>query len=151
MKSLMVATDGSENADLAVEFAGKLASRLGSDLKIVNIVGEHDRAPKQLTELARQERRSEEAFLIELSDQILKASERKVQSLGVPSVQLESQKGDPAKWIIEIARRDNVDAIIMGKRGLGQLSGLILGSVSQKVVTLAPMTVMVVPTSRELY
>ena len=45
----------------------------------------------------------------------------------------------------EIARRENADAIVVGKRGLGQLSGLLLGSVSQKVVSVAPVTVMVVP------
>ena len=83
MKSLLVATDGSENADLAVEFAAKLAGRLGSNLKIVNIVGEHDRERRQLTELARQERISEGTLLSELSEQILKGSERKAQDLGV--------------------------------------------------------------------
>ena len=145
MKRLMVATDGSENANVAVELAAKLANRLGSNLKIVTVVAENDRAPMQLTELARQEGKSEGDFLIELSGQILEASKHKAQELGVTSIQVESQKGDAAKWIIEIARRDDVNAIILGKRGLGRLSGLLLRSVSQKVVSLAPMTVIVVP------
>ena len=54
---------------------------------------------------------------------------------------------DPAEAIIEAARREHADAIIVGRRGRGrgQLAGLLLGSVSQKVVSLAPCTVIVVP------
>lgn len=47
--------------------------------------------------------------------------------------------------IIEAAERGNADAIVIGRRGRGRLAGLLLGSVSQKVVTLAPCPVVVVP------
>ena len=72
-------------------------------------------------------------------------AEQRAAEIGVSTIQLESQRGDAAKWIIDIARRDRVDVTVLGKRGLGRLPGLLLGSVSQKVVTIAPIPVIVVP------
>ena len=45
--------------------------------------------------------------------------------------------GDPAKEILNIANEEHADIIVMGRRGLGDLAGLLLGSVSHKVAHLA--------------
>jgi nucleotide-binding universal stress UspA family protein len=66
-------------------------------------------------------------------------------ALGVADVQSESLAGDDiAQSIMDAARRDDVDLIIVGKRGLTRMTGLLLGSVSQKLVSAAPCAVMVV-------
>jgi nucleotide-binding universal stress UspA family protein len=48
---------------------------------------------------------------------------------------------DPANKIIEIAKLENADFIVMGHRGLGALRELLAGSVSTKVGHLAATTV----------
>ncbi len=53
--------------------------------------------------------------------------------------------GDVAEVVIEIAKEKEINAIVVGKRGAGPLERLLLGSVSRKVVTLAPVPVIVVP------
>ena len=69
----------------------------------------------------------------------------RAETLGVPGVQSESLAGnDIAATIIDAARRDNVDLIVVGKRGLSRVAGLLLGSVSQKLVSAAPCAVTVV-------
>ena len=53
--------------------------------------------------------------------------------------------GPVAETIIEIAREEGADAIVVGKRGHGRVAGLLLGSVSQKVVCEAFCPVVVAP------
>jgi nucleotide-binding universal stress UspA family protein len=54
------------------------------------------------------------------------------------------ETGDPAECIIAFAGKSKCGEIVMGSRGLGRLSGLLLGSVVAKVVQLADVPVVVV-------
>ena len=93
--------------------------------------------------------RTQQAWLGELlesaSAHMLKQAQKRARKLGVPSIQLESRRGDVAQTILEIAEDLEVDAIVVGKRGAGQVAGMLLGSVSQKLVSLATRVVIVVP------
>ena len=46
----------------------------------------------------------------------------------------------PAHAIVETAKFANVDMIFLGSRGLGDMRGLMMGSVSHKVMPLAPVS-----------
>ncbi len=50
------------------------------------------------------------------------------------------EDGDAARQILECAKRQNADLIIVGSRGLSDLKGLLMGSVSHKVSELAKCT-----------
>jgi nucleotide-binding universal stress UspA family protein len=52
--------------------------------------------------------------------------------------------GDDAEEICRYAKDKGIDQIYMGTRGLGKVSGLVLGSVATKVVQLAPVPVLLV-------
>jgi nucleotide-binding universal stress UspA family protein len=52
---------------------------------------------------------------------------------GVHSVRTITRAGDPAKEILSVAGEEQADLIVMGRRGIGDLAGLLLGSVSRKV------------------
>lgn len=52
--------------------------------------------------------------------------------------------GEPAEIISRYAREQQCDEIVMGPRGLGSLSGLLLGSVATKVIHLADVPVLLV-------
>jgi len=53
-------------------------------------------------------------------------------------------EGTPAESILMAAKKYNIDLIVMGTRGLGQLAGLLLGSQSQKVIAHADCPVLLV-------
>jgi len=60
------------------------------------------------------------------------------------SIKTFSELGDPAKIIIELAKRNDYDLIVMGSRGRSAIKELLLGSVAQKVTHHAKCPVMVV-------
>ena len=62
---------------------------------------------------------------------------------GVP-LQTELVFGSPAESIIDMAKKHDCDLIIMGTRGLGGLRGLLLGSQTHKVISLAHCPVLAV-------
>lgn len=142
MRRIMVATDGSEGANRAVGLAAELARAFGGKLSIVTVSG--NLSGEEMRELVRAERNIGDA-LEALAMQILTSAEKRAQSTGLTDIQLEIGWGDAARSIIEMAARESADAIVLGRRGRGRLAGLILGSVSQKVASLAPCAVVIVP------
>ncbi len=142
MQYIMAATDGSEGADRAVDVAADLAKAFGARLFIVTVAGNF--SGEETRELARAEKNIGDALEV-LSMQILTAAEKRARRRGSTEIQLQIGWGDAARSIIEIAAREAADAIVLGRRGRGRLAGLLLGSVSQKVASLAPCTVIVVP------
>ncbi len=64
---------------------------------------------------------------------------------GAANIDTMTAAGDPAKVLIELGKSKHADAIVVGRRGRGQLEGLLLGSVSQKLASLAPCAVTIVP------
>ena len=142
MRRIMVATDGSPGADRAVDAAATLAKAIGGDLFIVTIGG--DLTGEQAKTLVRAEGNIGDVLEV-LSNQILRQASERAERVGAPKIEVATGWGDPAQGILEIATRIEADTIVLGRRGRGRLSGLLLGSVSQKIVSLAPCIVIVVP------
>lgn len=145
MKRILVATDGSAGADRAVAYAAQLAKNDRAGLLIVNVIGGYGLPDK----IFRRFTRARQAWLAELleslSAKLLTKARDRARSVGVAKIQLESRTGEAARTIIEIAQEKGADVVVTGKRGAGRVSRLLLGSVSQKLVNLAPLPVIVVP------
>jgi nucleotide-binding universal stress UspA family protein len=142
MPRIIVATDGSPGANRAVDAAAKLAKVTGSDLVILTIGG--NISGEDLRRLASAEGDLTET-LETAANKILDHARKRARRRGVSAIKLQSGWGDPAEIIIDTIRRENPDLLVVGRRGRGRLSGLLLGSVSQKLTSLAPCKVMVVP------
>lgn len=143
MKRILIATDGSEGANRALDYAAEIAKESGVELVVVNVMDGLS------SDIFRQFTRAQHAWLNEtletMSANILKSAKEHLHAAGASSVHLVSQTGDPAQTILDVAAERNVDAIVVGKRGNGRVAGMLLGSVSQKLVSLAPCVVIVVP------
>ncbi len=145
MPGILVATDGSKAADRAVDFGAQLAKSLAVPLWIINVTDDFGPSSAQLQEFSRVEHLSRGEMIESLSAQLLAKAKERAEKLGARSVQIESRQGDVTQTIIEIANERDADAVVVGKRGRGSLAGLLLGSVTQKLVSLAPRVVIVVP------
>ncbi|MHB1205151.1 MAG: universal stress protein [Rhodospirillaceae bacterium] len=143
MQLIMAATDGSEAADRAIDMAATLAKASAARLVVI-AVGDQAEDKADIARLARAEGGIGEALDL-VTNTILQQAKQRASRHGVPSVDDQQCGGDPAETIIETARRLRVDVIVVGRRGRGRIAGLLLGSVSQKLVSLAPCAVMVVP------
>lgn len=145
MKRILVAIDGSEGANRAVDYAAHWAKNVGADLLIANVIGGYGLPDN----LGRRFSHTQQAWLDELltsmSAEMLTQARDRARDAGVAVIQLDSRSGDVAETLIEIAREKEADVIVAGKRGTGRLAGLLLGSVSQKLVSLAPIPVTIVP------
>ncbi len=142
MRNILVATDGSEGAGRAIDFAAELTRATGATLHILTVGG--NMFVEDISRLARAEG-DVGAALDAPSNSILKEAELRARRVGTQMIQSEVSWGDAAEAIIAGARRHGADAIVLGRRGLGRLTGLLIGSVSQKVVSLAPCTTIIVP------
>ena len=60
-------------------------------------------------------------------------------------VETETMFGDPARSLLDLADRGNIDAIVMGSHGRGTWGTMLMGSVSQRVVHEAKVPVVIVP------
>jgi nucleotide-binding universal stress UspA family protein len=142
MKCILVATDGSEGAKRAVGVAAVLAHGIGTRLLILSVGSES--MDGGLAPLARSEGDVGTAIDAILASS-LKTAKEIARQAGVTDVKTSAAWGEASEVIIETARRIGADIIVLGRRGRGRLAGLLLGSVSQKVVMLAHCSVLVVP------
>lgn len=145
MKRILAVTDGSEGAARAIDFAADLAGRLNCDLLVLNVIGGHDLPGGVMRKMLDAQSAWFDDLLAANSADILRRAQDRVSALGLTKTILESRRGEPVSTMIDYAQEQHVDAIFVGKRGEGQLEAVLLGSVSQKLVSLAPMAVMVVP------
>ena len=167
MDKILVALDGSSHADKALTLAADLARGSNAKLVLVHVISDRSftqaegqlaaqqnlpRAvdgipvPSMRASLEEAERlaqsTSEAAFAARqaIADQILREGEARAKAAGVGTVQCLTECGDPAAKILEISRSESPDLLIVGSRGLSNLQGMLLGSVSRKVAHHAECT-----------
>ena len=139
---IVVATDGSPDAIRAVTAAAKLAKAANGELTILTIGGNISGA--DLRRLASTDG-DLSATMKSTANKVLDQARKCALRAGVTAAKLQTEWGDPSETIIETVRRRKADILVVGRRGRGRLSALLLGSVSQKLASLAPCAVMVVP------
>jgi nucleotide-binding universal stress UspA family protein len=76
-------------------------------------------------------------ILQKIGDKIAEKARQGLEENGVEQVTTQVIDGKPAENIIAAAEHENADLIVMGRRGLGDIAGLLMGSVSHKVTHLA--------------
>lgn len=144
IQNVMVAVDGSDASNRAIDIAAELARNAGGTLTIVSAAA--PLSSEQLAVLRRLEGTVADATDV-LAHQTLQDAEQRA---GWSGLSRSSIKGifrwdDPANAIIDCIVSEKVDAVVVGRRGRGRLGGLLMGSVSQKLATLSPCPVIVVP------
>src|SRR5579872_793136 len=147
LKNILVTTDGSENANRAVEAAIVLAKQSGSELMIVHIVSEA--VPAQYSPIGINSPVADYTNYFEIiEEQGKKIVDQAVQKAKGEGIMAKGEVfrtiSSTVESIVEAADKDNADLIVVGTRGLGGFKKLLLGSVSSGIVSHANCSVLIV-------
>ncbi len=145
---IVVATDGSEPANRAVEVAIDLAVKYDAELAVIYVM-EHigtTRVPVALDSYTDMQffDAGERERLTSIADQIVERAVNKATGAGVSRVEQSVKAGSPGPAIVAYAEKQNADLIVMGRSGLGRVADLLLGSVTYRTTQLSKCTCMTV-------
>ena len=143
-KNILIPTDGSELSQKAAAQGVALAKAVGA--KVTGFFAAPPATPivyrNQLPVGFAQPAENAEA-IEKVSARNLAAIEQMAKQAGVPFEGVHKTDDYPAHAILEIAGKKGCDLIVMGTEGEGGLGGLLVGSVTQKVINQAKVPVMV--------
>ena len=170
-KKILLPTDGSEHANKAARIAGDLAGRYDAELVLLHVLL-RDHLDEGLRHYAEVERLADsrplsqavasipegrfpvamvpsnggetEEVLTAVAELVLRAAADTAKECGAKKLRTLTEDGDPAQRILQRAEAEGTDLIVMGSRGLGSLTGLLLGSNSHKVSQLAKCALLTV-------
>lgn len=143
---LLLATDGSEEANLALSTAVDLATSTGSELHLVTAGGNPDPVYQTHEAGLRYETYEEAAAAVrEAAQQTLDEQVKKVEEAGGKVAEAHLRTGERRdQAIVRLADEIGAGLIVMGSRGLGGVRRALMGSVSDSVVRHAHCPVMIV-------
>lgn len=144
MKKVLLATDGSEGSLHAARMAGEMCCM--QETQVIVLYVAHIPRSYYFTDEFGNKVTPEvpmDVMIRRTAEPILRKT---LSALGIPEERVitEVQVGEPAEEIVDLARLEHVELIIIGSRGLSPLREMLLGSVSNKVLHTAPCPVLVV-------
>jgi nucleotide-binding universal stress UspA family protein len=139
LERILVPTDFSESARLALRYGISFAREYGAELTLLHVVETvavgyaSDLFPVPMAEVFQEIAGYARGELGKLAEQ--------ARAEGVKVVEKVVQ-GKPAAEIIRVAREDTIDVIVLGTHGKGVLDHALFGSTTERVVRKAPCPVL---------
>lgn len=143
LKNILVPTDFGEAADAALAYGRALADRFGATIHVLHVADN-----VYLTSFGAE---TYAAIMPELQRDLEQAARKQLDELlidsdksGPPTTPVILTSSAPAFAIVDYAQKHDIDLIVMGTHGRGLLAHLVMGSVAERVVRLAPCPVLTV-------
>ncbi|PLR83781.1 universal stress protein [Bacillus sp. V33-4] len=144
-KNILVAVDGSKEAEWAYKKAIEIAKRNNASLVLSHIIDTRTFATVEAYDRAIAER----AQLF--AEELLKNYQQRALDAGITDVKYEIDYGSPkVKIPKDVAKKHQVDLIICGATGLNAVERFLIGSVSEHITRYAACDVLVVRTEKGL-
>ncbi len=141
---ILVPVDGSKYSLAGVRIALDFAKTKGAKIHLMTVT---PYVPGLDLELSAKERQSLEGSFKRRGEEVLEAAQKILKSGDISSGTILSSAISAAEEILTTAKKEKVDLIIIGNRGIGGVATrFLLGSVASKVATHAPCSVYVVKT-----
>jgi nucleotide-binding universal stress UspA family protein len=138
--TILLATDGSEEAQLAATTAADLAEKTNSELHVLTVgpdypLYELPEHPADFEDVLRENRRE--------AKELLEQQAKWIEESGGTVKETHLREGRADEEIVEVAEEIGAGLIVLGSRGHGRLTRALMGSVSDAVVRYAhcPVTI----------
>jgi len=142
-RNILVATDGSDLSNHAIEYAVALAKAVNSKLTVLTIttplyglILEASVPPKKLEDYERE--------IAKLAEQYLDVAKNAAATAKVPCHAIHIENAQPYRAIIDVAKEQGCDLIVMASHGRRGVAAVVLGSETMKVLTHSTIPVLVV-------
>ena len=143
-EKVLIATDGGNDSELAMQRAVELSNETEAEVHVVHVM--------VLSPWMMPDNLSDAQFrkLKEQAQEVLDRQVEKVEEAGASEVQGHLQVGRRAyEEVIELAEEIETDMIVVGSRGAGTISRVIMGSDAENIVRHASIPVLVVRNERK--
>jgi nucleotide-binding universal stress UspA family protein len=147
IRAIIVGTDGSQTAEIAVAEAIDIAQALGARLTIVSA---YEPVPEGRLRKERLATPTDVQWVVNPREDVLallQAAANQARSAGVSEVDTVARVGDAADAIIDVAEEQRSDLIVVGNKGMTGAKRFLLGSVPNKVSHHAPCSVLIIRTT----
>lgn len=148
MKKILVPTDFSKEAGIATDLAFDVAKKSGADLILFHVIEENSSSGSFNVEaqVATKETGIDRLFMIKLIEKSKKQLQKAVSDPRLSSVRVDGQLrvGNPFHGMKTIIAEQKVDLVIMGTAGKSGVTGLVIGSNTDKVIRSAHCPVLTV-------
>lgn len=143
--SILIATDGSSAANRAVDMAAELSVAQNCALHLLSVV-RNIQVPPDMQNMARVEHLGETrlSVLEFVANQILDSALARAEAKGAAVAHKAVGYGDPATAIANYAKKHGIELLVIGTRGLSQVEGMLMGSVSRKVTEISDVNCLLV-------
>jgi nucleotide-binding universal stress UspA family protein len=144
-KHLMVAYDGSELSDKALEEAIGLAKDRGAKISLLYVLTPHHllMGGRSAPGLEKFEKQHMEMLRSHANEMLSRAQER-LKRAGVQGDASIEEGSVPYRHIVDGAKRRKCDLIVMASHGRRSIEGIVAGSQTMKVLAVSPVPVLVV-------
>ena len=145
MKKILVPTDFSTQAEIAIDLAMQLANKMGASIKLVHVY-EYPMATAYTTLDIGGPDPIESDYAREMMDHSRSQLDEQASIIAEKGVQVEQElkMGNPFVNLSEELKDENVDLVVMGSKGTAGIEGSIIGSNTEKVVRHAKCPVIAV-------
>lgn len=136
-RNILIATDGSVLAEKAVSHGLSLAKSVGAKVTALivetpfNVFGVPESQARQMSEAFAQHAEHNKQHATKVLNHVTNAAK----AIGVACEGVQMEHEQPYQAIIATAKEKNCDAIVMASHGRSGISALLLGSVTNKVLT----------------
>jgi universal stress protein E len=131
-KRVLCGVDGSESSTITASRAAQVAAMAGSEFRLIHVIPVF--------------RGGNEEWVVGSGEKIPPELQPAVSAGRAQGIepQLEMAMGRPESALVEAAKRDEADLVVVGHRGISGMRRLLLGSVSEHVTSHSPCSVLVV-------